>query len=113
MKSKKIIFIVLTIVVFLIIWIFSPYIKAEILTYKYGEMFEEEYMQTNMIDEIEYYKVVDYSDTMAKVLYVEKNHITGNLIVFTKDNNNWKLLLWKAVWSTTGSADEFMWPYYK
>lgn len=72
MKSKKIIFIVLTIVVFLVIWIFSPYIKAEILTYKYGEMFEEEYMQTNMIDEIEYYKVVDYSDTMAKVFYVEK-----------------------------------------
>ncbi len=72
MKKSIIVIILCTLAFLALLLIFSPYIKAEILTLKYGQQFEKEYNQTNMIDGIEYMKVIEYSDTYAEVFTLQK-----------------------------------------
>ena len=98
----------------LIIGVIVPYGKVEFLTATHGDEFAAGYLQTGMIDEIEYLKVMAYSPHKAKVYYVAKDKTSGNVIKFTKDEiSGWKLAEWETVWSTTGSADGFIWPYYR
>lgn len=112
--KKHIFIIIVCILAFLaLLLIFLPYIKAEILTLKYGQQFENEYSQTNMIDDIEYMKIIEYSDTHAEVFYVTGNHETGELMIFEKKDEDWVYVYWNTVWSKTGSADNFLWPYYR
>lgn len=113
MKKRIFIIIVFVLAFLALLLIFSPYIKAEILTLKYGQQFANKYNQTNMIDDIQYMKVIEYSDTYAEVFYVTDNHETGELMIFEKENEGWVYVYWNTVWSKTGSADNFMWPYYR
>lgn len=94
--------------VFLIIWSGSL-IKCEINTLLYGNEFVEEYKQTNMIGGTPKPKVLKYTDTRAEIYYVDKED--GNFIVFQKKNNKWVIDSWDTIWSKTGSADGFIWPY--
>ena len=89
--------------------------KAEVLTILIGNEFATGYLQTNMIFDIEYYRVVDYSEAYAEVFYVEKNHETGHLINFYRKivDQEWVMIDWDTIWSKTGSASGFMWPYYR
>lgn len=106
--------IVLIIICFLvIIFVFIPYIKVEILTNKYFNEFAELYKLCNMIDQIDYYKVYDYSTTSARIYYVAKNKSSGNIFEFSKKDGEWILKDWKTIWSDSGSADGFIWPYYR
>lgn len=90
--------------------LFVPYIKAEILTKKYGNEFDGLQKQTNMLSDTEYYRVISYSHDAAKVFYVSDS---GDLLTFKKDATGaWKYSEWKTIWSNSGSASEFMWPYY-
>ena len=82
MKKKK----VLIIFILCVLVIGIPYMNLEIKTYKYGDQFKDRYTDTNMIESIEYYKVFSYSETKAKVLYVELGHETVNLVWFKKEN---------------------------
>lgn len=91
-----------------------PYIKVEILTYLYGKEFDGLDKQTNMLVGSEYYKVFSYdSKHFARVYYIDKDHTSRNLITFTKEDGAWKLYQWDTIWSSSGSADSFMWPYYR
>ena len=97
------------IVLFMLIWGIAI-LKCEILTYKYGYQFNTIYQENTMIGEIEYFKVLEYSDTYARVYYVSKN--SGNVLTFSKKSGEWKYDKWEqTVWSKTGSADDFIWPY--
>lgn len=108
-KIKKSILIIIVCVAFLLL-LFSPYIKAEILTVKYGDEFDGLQKQTNMLSDAEYYRVVSYSLDTAKVFYVSNS---GDLLTFKKDSAGaWKYSGWKTIWSDSGSASEFIWPYY-
>jgi hypothetical protein len=51
---------VCVVVCLLVLVIFLPYIKAEFLTWQHGSEFKDLYELTAMIDQIEYFKVVDY-----------------------------------------------------
>ena len=94
----------------ILLFVFFPYIKAELLTFKYGNEFENMELQTNMLTKSEYYKVISYCNETAEVFYVSGS---GDLLTFKKDKSgNWKLSEWKTIWSDSGSADGFMWPYY-
>lgn len=107
MKKKNII--IIAIIGLLIL--FSPYIKAEYLTLKHGKEFEGLEQQTEMLNPADYLKVISYSEKRAEVFYASD---TGDLISFVKvGKDNWEMLEWKTVWSTSGSAGEFMWPYYR
>ncbi|MBE6599229.1 MAG: hypothetical protein E7638_07295 [Ruminococcaceae bacterium] len=91
--------------------LFSPYIRAEYLTFVYGKQFAGLEQQTNILNPARYFRVLAYSETEATVFYVSD---TGDLMTFVKDaNGEWERAEWKTIWSTTGSADEFMWPYYR
>ncbi len=108
MKVK--IFVLILIIV--LIALFSPYARVEYLTLRYGESFEGLEQQTHMLNPADFHKVIEYSDTHAVVLYVSST--SKNEITFIKDSNGlWKIEVWKTIWSKTGSADEFYWPYYR
>lgn len=107
MKKKIILLIIIAIILIMVF----PYTKTEILTIKYGNEFKGLEEQTNMLSDSKYHKVFSYNNTKAKVFYVSN---TGDMITFVKnDSGDWELYEWKTVWSSSGSAGEFIWPYYR
>jgi hypothetical protein len=66
-----------------------------------------------MIDDIEYFKVMEYSKTSAHVYYVTKNRTSADLFTFSKKDGQWVIEKWTTIWSRSGSADGFIWPYYR
>ena len=104
-------YIILSIVLILLGVIFFPYLKVEYLTMKYGDEFVGLEQQTKMLNDAKYLKVFSYNDTEAVVYYLSD---TRSLITFNKDSdNNWQYKEWRVIWSKSGNADEFIWPYYK
>lgn len=77
MKRAKMVFSLLIFISFLS-W-FCPYAKNEILTLRYGKEFTGLQKQTNLIDEVDYLKVLNYSDNFARVYYVEVEGM-GNVL---------------------------------
>ncbi len=108
MKKK----IILGVIIGILLIVLVPYIKNDILTFKYGEMFKNGYKETGMIDVVDYYKVFSYSENEAKVFYVCDGHETGNFIYFKKVNGKWKMKDYDCIWSKTGSASGFTFPLY-
>lgn len=111
---KKYILVTLTVlfVGFILIWV-GALAKCEILTYQHGKEFDTIYRENTMLDEIDYLKVLDYSDTSARVYYVSINKSAGDILSFIKQDGQWKYNRWeRTVWSSTGSASEVIWPYW-
>lgn len=112
---KKIIKIIILIAVidFLFIWILSL-AKCEILTIKHGHEFGDDLFKENtMIGEKEYIKIINYTDTYARIYYVGIKMSHGEILSFSKENGQWKYENWeRTVWSDTGSASEVIWPYW-
>lgn len=131
-KKYKIVFIIS--IILLILLIFRPYYSVNSLTKKYASEFSELYRDNGFYEDIEYFKVLKYrneqvdikclsneklkntldnlNDDYAVVLYVEENHSSSSLYIFYDEDGQWKLLDWYLVWSNSGTADGFMWPYY-
>lgn len=107
MKRNKVISIGVIICIF-ILWFF-PYMKYELLTWKNGAEFSGLQKTTNMIGDVDYLKVLDYSVDSARVYYVGES---GNILTFIQNNERWELVSWKTIWSKSGSADNFIWPYF-
>ena len=110
--KKFIIFIVsILFLCLLLVWI-VPYIQYETLTAKYGDEFMDLEKNTQMIDEADYLKVLEYSETFARVYYVSDTG--GDILTFCKTDGAWNLERggWKTIWSKYGNADEFIWPYF-
>lgn len=95
---------------FLLSWLL-PYLRYEYLTFQYGNTFAGLQNSTHMIDEVDNLKVLTYSDSHARVYYIGN---TGDILTFRKVNGSWELENggWVTVWSKTGSADGFIWPYF-
>lgn len=113
MRNKSIIAIIPGIIVggFILFWA-SAIIKCEILTSKYGKEFIGFEVQTNMLNPGHKLKVLDYSEDIATIYYYNK--YGGDVLEFRKDNNVWILNKWvETVWSSSGSADGFIWPYIR
>lgn len=133
-KHKKILIIVLIVLIPLMIYLFTPYFMADILTKKYGADFLSLYSENGFYNDIEYLKVFQYrnekvkmvyfdkdnlkkkwdilNDDYAVVLYIEENHSSASLFIFYDVDGKWELSSWDVVWSYSGTADGFMWPYY-
>lgn len=109
---KKIILIIVSV---LLLILFFPYIKAEYLTWKYGDEFAEEYKQIgDWIRGIEYFRVIEYEDNEAVVCYIEEGHTVLHKFWFERNGDTWKEVKWDVVWTKLGgSADNFCWPYYR
>lgn len=133
-KNKKLLVIFGIIITLLIVCLFIPYFVAEDLTKKYGAEFSNLYSENGFYSNIEYLRVLQYRDKKvnfyyldndrlkkeltslsndyAVVLYIEENHSSASLFIFYDEGGQWKLSNWNLIWSTSGSADGFMWPYY-
>lgn len=107
MRKTKMLFILIAFCLFMI-W-FYPFTQNELLTWKYGKEFVGLQKNTQIIDEVDFIKVLDYSDNSARVYYVGSS---GNVLSFVKNNGVWEIKTWDTAWSKTGSADNFIWPYF-
>lgn len=87
--------------------------KCEILTYLHGDEFSEAYKENTMIGPQKYWKVISYSGDTASVYFVAENRAFGNLLQFEFIDGQWVHTTWDTVWSKTGSADGFIWPYIR
>lgn len=100
-------------IVFSLIWGISI-LKCELLTALYGSQFEVLYQENAMMGDIDGLKVLDHSSDTARVYHVSKNRAAGDILVFSKQKDRWMYDKWeRTVWSKTGSADGFLWPYVR
>ena len=111
---KKIIKILVATLIFVLVVWGSSLIKCELLTFLYGDQFNNIYRENTMLGDIEYLKVLKYSYKTAQVYYVSRNHLSGDILVFSKENGEWEYDHWKkTVWAKYGSADGYVWPYIR
>lgn len=83
------------------------------LTLLHGKEFKTIYKENTMMGNIDYLKVLDYSDDMARVYYVSENKSGGDVLIFEKINGQWVYNgQWETIWSDTGSASDVIWPYW-
>ncbi|HWR23970.1 MAG TPA: hypothetical protein VN366_10910 [Feifaniaceae bacterium] len=86
--------------------------RCEILTLLHGQEFKDAYKEDTMLREQNNWKVLDYSPAYARVYYVDE--YGGVILGFTRQGDQWIFAKWEeTVWSKTGSASEFMWPYIR
>lgn len=106
-------YIVLIIVVLLLL---VPYIKVELHTVLFGGQFRSLYDASGWIEDFRYFKVMKYNDSYADVLYVaesEQARSTATFLYhFQKDKGQWELESWECLWSRSGNAEKFFYPYY-
>ena len=115
MKKKEIVkwLLVITLSAFPAYWL-SSIAKCEILTLMYGEKFEDGYLETGWFNDIQSFKVIDYSQAEATVYYINAERTVGFTIQFFKNQSDYfEFKSWDAVWSESGSADGFIWPYIR
>ena len=110
-RLKKIIIILSPILCFLVIWGGSLE-KCELLTLAHGNEFAEVYKENTMLGDMEYWKVLDYSENYARIYYVSANFLIGAVLSFTKKNGHWKYNKWESTWAVGGTADDVIWPYW-
>lgn len=111
-KSRYITFGILVIVLaFLLFWIGSI-IFCEFTTLLHGDEFNDAMSEIRNVMNVDMLKVISYSNQSAKV-YLYSNS-GGVLVSFIKNSDGlWEEDEWEKSWSTTGSADDFIWPYIR
>ena len=97
------------------IGMYFPYVKVEVLTYFYCNEFDHINRNDFMINNEEYLKIYQRTKYSATVYFVEKDKQFAVLAYFYKDSNGEWVFTgnWECVWSKNGSADDFIWPYYR
>lgn len=115
MKKKKIVKWMLIIILsaFPVYWLGSI-AKCEFFTLIHGDKFEDGYLETGWFNDIRSFKIIEYSQTEATVYYVDADRTVGFTIQFFKNqSNHFEIKSWDTVWSKSGSADGFIWPYIR
>ena len=106
-NHKKTIVILFPILCFIVIWGISL-AKCEILTLIHGNDFSNQamYESNTMIGDMEYIKILDYTENYARIYYVSEDKSLGSIIEFSKIDDKWMYSKWAdALWSTSGNAD--------
>ena len=113
--------ILIVVFLFIVAFLIYPYVRVEILTYSYGNQFANLPRDPAWSGELVYLKVLEYSDTEAEVYMVEhvvdlnkKKYKVGTKYTFSRSNIRipWKMKTFNTIWSESGSADQWMYPYY-
>lgn len=113
-KRTKVLIIVLAVVLVallpFIMW-GSSLLKCEILTKVYYNDFEYAWTDNIMLDEMEYFKVLDCDGETARVYYVSEGMDWASVLTFEKNDGKWVETQWECIWSKTGSASGVIYPY--
>lgn len=112
-KHRKVIIALLPLLCFLVIW-GASLAKCEITTLIHKDEFSNQtlYEENTMIGDMEYIKILDYSEACARIYYVSKGNSLGSIIGFIKNGDRWEYNNWDVLWSTSGNADRVIWPYW-
>lgn len=104
--------VICVVVLFIAIWIFAL-VRCEFLTVKYGDKFDTIYRENTMMGDIDYLKVLEYSDNSARVYYVSSDKAAGDVLTFVNNDGKWSYKDWEqTVWSASGSASGVVWTYW-
>ena len=97
----------------IVCWLLA-FIRCEYLTVRYGEQFADAYREHTMIAKPDYLKILRYTENYAEVYYVKKG-AGGNVLSFgrTDAQGEWFFVEWETIWSRSGSASDFVWPYIR
>lgn len=94
---------------FLLIWV-GTIVKCEILTMRHGS----EFLMFDEVNLAEKFKILKYNNDFARIYCVSKNRASGNIFTFRKVGGKWNYDKWEhGVWSKSGTADGFIWPYIR
>lgn len=107
-KGIKLI-ILMSIAAFILYWLFSIGI-CEYNTYVHGNEFDS---FPALVDPESKVKVLEYGNDTARIYTESGKYGNGNIITYKKENGNWYFDRWETVWSGSGSADGFVWPYIR
>ena len=124
MRKKVLIVSILLLIVAL--FIFRPYYSVNSLTKKYADEFSELYRDNGFYEDIEYFKVFKYRNEEVNIQCLNNKKLKNRLNNLNDAScgwaeqkasclrtiGQWELLDWYLVWSYSGTADSFMWPYY-
>ena len=108
-------FILLFLILIVLLYWGGSVVKCEILTKKYVDQFENAYKEYTMLIDCEKIRVLEYSETSASVYYITQGRGSGSILHFQRKSSQeeWNFVSWEVIWSTTGSADDFIWPYIR
>ena len=115
---KKSTCILLTIILALLLnWGFAL-VKCEILTAKYGDQaLYSACIEQTMIEEDSSFKVLECEPAVYARVYAKGANTSHELILICDQDshasNPWKVVIWNTIWSKSGSADGFIWPYFR
>jgi hypothetical protein len=101
--------VILGITIFLLIWGYAL-LRCEILTHLHWQEFYGYDVLNRITDTLGTVKVLEYSDTKAKVYYIDSRG--GIIIEFAKKGEQWGFSGWDVIWSDSGSASDVIWPYW-
>lgn len=94
---------------FILFWGGSVII-CEIMTTQHGS----EFLEFKEISTASKFKILTYTDDFARIYCVNFNETNGSIHNFVKRDGNWVYNNWEnGVWSKTGTADGFVWPYIR
>ncbi|MDO5403042.1 MAG: hypothetical protein Q4F11_06340 [Eubacteriales bacterium] len=102
------------ILVLFLTWL-VPFAHNSILTIMHGKEFKDEYRQCSYFqsdEKVEFYQVIEYSESRAKVYYVAERHSSANVYTFEKKDDRWLFKEFDTIWSSSGSAEDILWPYF-
>ena len=114
MKKRMILLLIL--VLLLEPWMLSL-IRCEILTAKYADAEMLKAIDAHgMTDAAAALKVLEYKPYSYCKVYAKSDE-SGNVFIlryaFEDEKPDWEVIVWDTVWSKTGSADGFIWPYIR
>ena len=108
MKKYLLIFIIGILFLLFVFWGESM-VKCEIITFQHGD----EFFDFEEVSTASEYKILTYTDEFARVYCVNFDKSNGSVHDFIKQGNVWIYNAWEdAGWSTSGSADDVIWPYW-
>ena len=121
MKGLKIVkwIILIPIILFFVIWI-GALAKNRIVTELHRDNIENMDLLLDYGEALEYdwYRILSYSETEIEIYYVNKfgNSTFGGIVCYRylPNINMWShnYTGYDCLWSTSGSADNFIWPYW-
>lgn len=103
---------IIAIVITILLWLIAI-VQCEMLTLHHGSEFDNRWQEYTMLDEPQQLKVLEYNENTAKIYLF--NSDGGDVLFFSRysQTSDWSFESWETIWSKTGSADGFVWPYIR
>ena len=114
--KRKIRYILLGAILTLVCIYVGTLVKIEILTHNHKDELIDVCKENTMVsDDFDFFKVLEYSECgFARVYLISggKYETTGNVFTLGYEDGEWYEVSWNTKWSTSGTADKTVYPYF-